>query len=211
MCPMIRAGISVMGLCISSRYPQTCMSSGKGYKALECVAQRMCPLIRAGISAMGDMTHPCSRHHWLCTSFDVRLSLSAPLMCNTTSSYVWHDSSMCVTWPIHMCDTTHSYVWHDSSMCVTWLIHTDAACDTSKGVVGHVWHDSSKCGMTHSYAWHGSFVCVTRLIRMRDMTHPCVCRDSFIQMQHVTPSKVSLDMCVTRLIHMWHDAFICVT
>jgi len=31
-----------------------------------------------------------------------------------TNSYVWHDSVICVTWPIHMCDTTQSYVCHDS-------------------------------------------------------------------------------------------------
>jgi len=32
-------------------------------------------------------------------------------------------SFICATWLIHMCDTTHSYVWHDSFICVTWLIH----------------------------------------------------------------------------------------
>ena len=43
--------------------------------------------------------------------------------CDTTRSYVWHDSFICVTWLIHMCDMTYSYVWHDSFICVTWLIH----------------------------------------------------------------------------------------
>jgi len=37
-------------------------------------------------------------------------------MCDMTHSYVWHDSSICVTWLIHMYDMTHSYVWHDSSI-----------------------------------------------------------------------------------------------
>ena len=59
--------------------------------------------------------------------------------------YLWHDSSISVTWHIHMCDISH-----DTSslmgihMCdmthlifVTWLIY--------------------KCDMTHSYVWHKSW------------------------------------------------------
>jgi len=64
-------------------------------------------------------------------------------MCDTTHSYVCHDSFICVTWPIHMRDMTHSYVWHDSFKCVTWRIHM--------------------CDMTYSYVWHASFTCVTWL------------------------------------------------
>jgi len=54
---------------------------------------------------------------------------TAALHCNTTRTldvthpYVWRDSSIYVTWLIHMCDVTHPYVWRDSSIYVTWLIH----------------------------------------------------------------------------------------
>jgi len=41
-------------------------------------------------------------------------------MCNTTHSYMRHDSFICATWLIHMCDMTHSYVRHDSFICATW-------------------------------------------------------------------------------------------
>jgi len=51
-------------------------------------------------------------------------------MSDTTHSYVWHASFVCMTWLLHRCDVTihmydmtHSYVWHDSFICVTWLIH----------------------------------------------------------------------------------------
>ena len=47
-------------------------------------------------------------------------------MCDMTHLYVWHDSSMCVTWLICMFDMTRLYVWHDSSICVTWLIDMHA-------------------------------------------------------------------------------------
>ena len=74
-------------------------------------------------------------------------------------SHLWSDIYVrCLTWLIHMCDVTHWY------LCVTWLIHC-------------VWRDSFTC-MTWLFCpprrrgtWH---------IRMRDMTHPYVCHDSFI-------------------------------
>ena len=72
-------------------------------------------------------------------------------MCDTTYSYVWHDSFICVTWLIHMCDLIHSCVWHDLFICVTWLIHM--------------------CDMTHSHVWRDSFICVTWLIHMCHMTY----------------------------------------
>jgi len=56
---------------------------------------------------------PWSNRLWVCCS-------SSSYVCDTTHSYVWHDSFICVTWLIHMCDMTHSYVWHDSFICVTW-------------------------------------------------------------------------------------------
>jgi len=40
-----------------------------------------------------------------------------------TSSQMWHDSFICVTWLLQICDMTPSYVWHDSFICVTWLLH----------------------------------------------------------------------------------------
>jgi len=79
-------------------------------------------------------------------------------MCGMT--YVWHDSSICVAWLIHMCGMTHPYVWHDSSICVAWLIHM--------------------CGITHPYVWHDSSICVAWLIHMCGMTHPYVWHDSSI-------------------------------
>ena len=105
-----------------------------------------------------DMTHPRDRTH--------------PHV--TRDSFMWHDSSTCDTWLIHIwrnslihvvvyvCDMTHSYMWHDSDaktqrgrpyflvscMCVTWLIRM--------------------CDMPHSYTW--SFMCVTWLTHTCDMT-----------------------------------------
>jgi len=38
-------------------------------------------------------------------------------MCDMTHPYVWHDSSICVTWLSNMCDMTHPYAWHDSRLC----------------------------------------------------------------------------------------------
>ena len=67
---------------------------------------------------------------------------------------------------------------------------------------------------THSYkSWHDLFICVTWLIHMCDMTHSYVWHDSLwlIHMYDVTHSYVWYDsfICVTLLIHVWHDLFIC--
>jgi len=98
------------------------------------------------------------------------------------TSYLWHDSFICVTWRIHMCDMTHSYVWHDAFICVTWRIHT--------------------CDMTHSYVWHDAFICVTWRIHMCDMTHSCV------WWKNVQGDILVCDMTYS---YVWHDSFICVT
>jgi len=50
---------------------------------------------------------------------------------SSTSLYnspAWHDPFTCVTWHIPMCDTTHSYVCHDSFIRETWLIHRPSPC-----------------------------------------------------------------------------------
>jgi len=98
-----------------------------------------------------------------------------------THSYVWHDSSICVTWLIHMFDMTHSY---DSSICVTWLIHM--------------------FDMTHSYVWHDSFICVTWRIHMCDMIQSYVWLDSFICVPWLFHTW---DKAYT---YVWRDSFICV-
>ena len=105
----------------------------------------------------------------------------------------------CVTWLIHMCDMTHSYVWHDSFIYVTWPMHMSeqVLLDVSKWwcvtwlippVYMSVRVGTLLCDMAHSYVWHDSFICVTWLIHKCDMTHSYVWRVSFI--------------CVTWLIHM---------
>ena len=99
-------------------------------------------------------------------------------MRDMTHSHVWHDPSICVTWPIHMCewlfymcDINHAYVWHDSAMCVTRRI-----------LYLHVWHDS--------------FICVTKLVHMCDITHPYMWQDSFICVTWI------IHIYVTWLIHV---------
>ena len=69
--------------------------------------------------------------------------------CAMPDSYVWHDSFIGVTWPVHRCDMTHSYARCDLFICLTWLIHISAT-----------WL-IYKCAMNHSYVRRDSFVRVT--------------------------------------------------
>jgi len=132
--------------------------------------------------------------------------------CDMTHSYVWQDVFICVTWRNHLCDMTHSYVRHDSFIYVTWLIHM---CDMTHS---YVWQDVFTrdmtcswvtclvhrmgviytCTIAHSYLWLDLFtrVGITPSERERDMTHSCVCRDSFVYvlwLVHMGHSYVSRD------------------
>jgi len=77
---------------------------------------------------------------------------------------VWHDSSICVTWLIHMCDMT-------LFICVTWLIHM--------------------CDMTYSYVWHDSFMCVT-WHGIFTFNVPWLTYSHVICMSHVTRMKCAM-------------------
>jgi len=110
---------------------------------------------------------------------------------HTSRVHVTHmnDSSICVTWTLHMCDMTHPYVWHELLTCDVWRIHTCATrlmlhmCDMT---YSHVWHELFTCAtwlihvcnmaqlytsdMTDSRVWHDSLICVTWLCQTM---HPC--------------------------------------
>ena len=110
---------------------------------------------------------------------------------DVSQSYVWHDSFIYVTCPIHVCDMTHSYVRHDPCIYVTWRIHMRDMTDAHLTWFIHVLNKTHLCTQLlqreHSHMWHDSFICVTWLIHMCDMTHSYV--------WHVTHSYV------------WHDSF----
>ena len=96
--------------------------------------------------------------------------------------HVWHDSSTCLTWLIHMCgknknnkfqpryamwgsiymcDITRPHVWHDSFICVkkikTINFNPGMRCGARFICVTWLVHT---CDMTHSYVWHDSRECV---------------------------------------------------
>jgi len=141
-----------------------------------------------------DMTHSYMCHDLFTYVCHGSFSGVTCLMCNVWRvhvTYVWQDSSIHVTWLIHICDRTHPYVWHDSFIHETWLIHM--------------------CDMTHSYMKYDLFICVTWLIHTWNMTYSYVWHDSFIleiwliHMCDMTHSYMKYDLfiCVTSLMHMF--------
>jgi len=76
---------------------------------------------------------------------------------------VRHGSRICAR-PIHVCDTTRSYVWHDSFICVTWLVHVSDMTNVRLECVAtrHCISLKSKrwcefaCAVSHSCVCHDS-------------------------------------------------------
>jgi len=112
----------------------------------------------------------------------------------------FHSHHKCASWLIHMCDTTHSYMWHDSFIWVTWLTYQ---CHTvwcrAQSIHMHihiyiytyvcVFHDSiTRNRQSKRRSFHliiiisvqdDAFICVTWLIHMCDKTHSYMWHDSF--------------------------------
>jgi len=65
-----------------------------------------------------------------------------------------------------ICDMIDPYVWHDSSICVTWLINT---CDMSCVTLRLQLPPKTPCEWRKTYVWHDSFICVTWPINICDM------------------------------------------
>ena len=108
-----------------------------------------------------------------------------------------------------MYDTTHSYVWHDSFICVTAIIHMCNGLTLSAPAMNGANKVRVHMGDTiYSYVWHASFISMIRFIHMCDMTHSYVWQQSFIcvtgllslLLLWMAPKKYAFT-CVIRLIH----------
>jgi len=114
-------------------------------------------------------------------------------MRDLTHSCVWHDSSVCVRFLMHMCDMTRICMCHTTHSYVSVTPHVSLLC----GTLVCARHDSftcvtCMCDMTHSYVWHDSCICVRFLIHI-----------------HCTRGDGVAD--IVRWRDTWHDSFICVT
>ena len=98
----------------------------------------------------------------------------------------WHDSSMYVTWLVHVRDMTHACVWHDSCMHVTWLMYV---CDMKCACM---WHDSC---MTHVCLWKDWCMHVTWLLCQGEgeWNELCMYVASVLYVSH------------TYVIQAWHE------
>ena len=83
---------------------------------------------------------------------------------------------------LYVCAMTHSHVCHDSFICVPWLIYMCAmtrSCVFSAWLTGEIALASGlpqltslhTCDMTHTCVCHDSFICVTWLTHMCATTH----------------------------------------
>ena len=208
----------------------------------------MCDMTHPRVTWLNNMQHDmlshgthlesCCRHtyEWVMSHILMRhdmLSHGTHLkMCAMTQTQdVCHDSSICMTWLIHMCDVTHPYVWHDSFICVTWLIHV---CDMTHP---YMWQDAPALPHLQSLS-HTFFPCPSLLILVIFSQHSdfasngcvcvCVCVCAFQFLKNLestcTLSPLSLSLCLVSLFllivtlgsallwlnHIYDDTFISV-
>jgi len=140
-------------------------------------------------------------------------------LCVTLHFYVWRCIFMCdtMTWLIHMCDVTHSYVWRDSSIYMTWLVHV-----WHKSCIRVIWHTklmhywTTSCIQTPAPIWHCIYMCDMMIwfIYMSDMSQGA---DALLDcLLHWHPhAHPALHLYIWRNnlthSHVWHDPFTCVT
>jgi len=111
------------------------------------------------------LIHMCdvnNSHVWHDSTTRTDLSLSTACVWHDsfrwgTHSYEFHDSFLCVTWPIHMCDMIYLNVGHDSFICVTWFIHMSS--------MTHVYRQQDCCHKIPKIREH-----ISTLDRVRDVT-----------------------------------------
>jgi len=123
-------------------------------------------------------------------------------VCVCVCGWVWHN---------FLCNTTRSFEWRDSFVClarlsficVIQLIHTCVwhRDDTPHGVLQCVAVCCSASHVTHTNEWRDSFVCLARLLHMCDTTHSYVC---LTPRRHAT-SCVFVRVCVCVCVCWSHD------
>ena len=130
-----------------------------------------------------------------------RRDLFLPL--DMSHSHVWHNSVVRATWLIHMCDTTHSYVRHDSVYRRIHICDVTYAFEWHDSTVRVTWFHM--CVMTHSYVWNDLFIHATWFIHTSDMFDCHVCNDSFIYVTWLH------HICAIAHLYVCHNSFILVT
>jgi len=156
------------------------------------------------LSHITHVDESCHTYEWVMLRMSYHACDMTPVWCrNETKSHVWTSLVTCVDESCHKC------------VCVTFRIRYHA------------------CGMTHTCAWLDSFMCDKRiraqdghytcddaaevlvmwLIHMRHMTHSYIDTTRWLSHGAAASSwarsilSVQQDsyMCVTWLIHIWHD------
>jgi len=97
-------------------------------------------------------THCNTLQHRMAT----RTSVSFPVPMTLLRTLNWCDT--CVAWHIRTSDMTRPYVWHDSSIRLTWLILMCAMTYTCVIWLIHLYH------MSHSHVWHDATICVSSFV-----------------------------------------------
>jgi len=151
-------------------------------------------------------THTHTRTHTHTHKHESRMGGLSASLC------VWHDSFICVTWPIHMCDTIQSDVWHDSFIC-------DEACLIHMYDMNN-WYNTTLyvfmviiC-MIHFIpvlpCWYNTtlyiFTDMTTIIY--DSCHTC---ENWYNTTHSRVRHESFIWQPMTYSYVWHDPFICVT
>jgi len=166
------------------------------------------------------LTHSCVSCDWRMSDMHHSDFMTMNGAWDTFESHISHityESCYIYEWVMpHISESWHTYQGVMSHMNELWMGHVTHMNEWHKCIYmyimshlfirGHVlMRDMSDSIIGSWVTWiMQSFRCVTWLIRMCDMTHSCVCYDSWIFVTWLIHKG-------QWLIHKWHDPCICVT
>ena len=118
-------------------------------------------------------------------------------------TYLWHDSSISMTWLIHIYDMTHQYLWHDSSISMTWLIHDMYVQQDDNLLI------CATCWCVQQDAWCMTWLIATCWYVQQDATLVDLCNLLMCATRHAC----NLLMCATRreIYDMTHSSYVWLT
>ena len=122
----------------------------------QCWVASLIERVTIQFQCLMDSFRETTRESMLSRLSDRESHCSAAFMYMTCLSHMWLHLFICDVTQSYMTRLTQPkfvspYVWHDSSVCVTWLIRLSHQLLSHDVTHSYMWRDAFICNMTHSH------------------------------------------------------------